>query len=126
MERAPAPVLTTPPCLSPRPPADYGMFSGVCPVHLELCLLSVVRDRDRAGMAAEDTAPRRVPGSTCLLYPGLGAQGCDDDGDFDVESYYCRDGEPPEDWDLHPACSSSAPRWTTPLDSVPLGAPHGL
>ena len=60
--RAPTPVLTTPPCVSPRPPAGYGMdfpelyvvWSG----DLHSRLLDVLRDRDRAGMAAEDTALR--------------------------------------------------------------------
>ena len=128
--RAPTPVLTTPPCVSPRPPAGYGMdfpelyvvWSG----DLRSRLLDVLRDRDRAGMAAEDTAPRRVPGSAYLHYPGVDTQDCDDDDDFDVDAYYYHDGDPADDLDLHPTCSSAAFRWTTPSDSAPLGAPRGL
>ena len=103
-------------------PELYVVWSG----DLRSRLLDVLRDRDRAGMAAEDTAPRRVPGSACLYYPGVDTQDCDDDDDFDVDAYYYRDGDPADDLDLHPTCSSAAFRWTTPSDSAPLGAPRGL
>ena len=67
---APTPALSTPPCLSPRPPAggEIGYQRGVDPSSLRLSLRfdrgpprvleRRYRDRDRAGMAAEDTALR--------------------------------------------------------------------
>ena len=61
-----------------------------------------------------------------LYYPGVDTQDCDDDDDFDVDAYYYHDGDPADDLDLHPTCSSAAFRWTTPSDSAPLGAPRGL
>ena len=68
--RAPTPALSTPPCLSPRPPAgrELGFQRGVDPWNLAArlrrdrgpprVLWGRCRDRDRAGMAAEDTALR--------------------------------------------------------------------
>ena len=61
--------MTTPPCLSPHPPAgrDIGFQRGVCPWTLAArlrdrgpprVLWGRCRARDRAGMAAEDTALR--------------------------------------------------------------------